>query len=238
METTQEKTIAEIVVENYRAADVFKKHGIDFCCGGKISVKEMCRKKNLDYNTVQAHLDELDNVIIEDYDFNRWQLDDLVNYILDKHHRYIIDNAELIQQYADKVARVHGHHRTEVVRIDELFREAIDELDTHMMKEERVLFPYIIQLAEAQRQNTPLQRPPFGTAQNPIRMMEMEHETVGNIFHEISELSSGYNPPAEACNTYRVLYAKLQEFENDLHRHIHLENNILFPKAMDLEALL
>ena len=236
MEIIASKTVAEMVTDNYRAADVFKKHGIDFCCGGGVSVAEICRRKNLDYAQIESELLALENQNSKSHDFKNWELDFLIDYIIQTHHSYVLENIPLLSQYTDKVARVHGHHYTETVEIKELFQEAAAELSAHMQKEEQVLFPFIIAMVKAQKEGLPMPKPPFGTIQNPIRMMETEHESVGDILSMISLLSSHYQPPEGACNTFRVLYAKLQEFEQDLHQHIHLENNILFPKALMLEG--
>lgn len=233
---TAEKTIAEIVTEDYRTADVFKKFGIDFCCGGKVTVEEICKKKNINFNSLTDQLSQIgQSKENSDTNFNDWQLDKLANYILEKHHGYVSENLELIRQYADKVALVHGQHRPEVKQIAALYNEAAEELAMHMQKEEMILFPYVNLLAAAKRSKAVVKTPHFGTVENPIAMMENEHEAVGNLFHEIARLSNNYSAPPEACNTYRVLYAKLKEFEDDLHTHIHLENNILFPKASVLE---
>ena len=138
-------------------------------------------------------------------------------------------------QYAAKVAKVHGHHYTEVVKINHLFNEVAKELAVHMKKEELILFPFIKKLAKADKEGVIAAIPHFGSVNNPIKMMEEEHENAGDIFKEIKQLSNNYTPPKEACNTFKALYAKLDEFEQDLHQHIHLENNILFPKAIVLE---
>jgi regulator of cell morphogenesis and NO signaling len=135
-------------------------------------------------------------------------------------------------EYTSKVARVHGLEHPEVITIYELFKEAVDELTSHMVKEENVLFPYIKQLVNKNASSDCS----FGSVQNPIRVMEHEHDSVGNILKTIRELSNNYTPPRGACMTYRVSFQKLQEFENDLHQHIHLENNILFPKSVKLES--
>lgn len=235
MELTASKTVAELVADNYRAADVFKKHGIDFCCGGGVTVVEICRRKNLDYDQIQDELLALDSQVSKSHDFKNWELDFLADYIVQTHHSYVKESIPLITQYAEKVAKVHGGHNPENIEIRDLFRAVAEELTMHMHKEEYILFPFIKKMAEAKREGMPMPRPPFGTVQNPIRMMEHEHENAGDILKKIAELSNGYQPPLHACNTYRVLYAKLQEFENDLHQHVHLENNILFPKAIQME---
>ena len=141
----------------------------------------------------------------------------------------------LISEYANKVAKVHGHHYSQVLKINQLFHEVANELLAHMQKEEEILFPFIKQLVDAKKEENKSVSAPFGTVNNPIQMMEQEHESAGDIFKEIATLTNNYTPPAEACNTFKALYAKLDEFERDLHKHIHLENNILHPKAIILE---
>lgn len=229
------KTVADYVTENIKTAHVFKKYGIDFCCGGGISVEKACAKNNVDQATLEKELAEVDVIkdVIEDYD--KWELDFLMIYIENIHHTYVRESLPIISQYANKVAKVHGHHYIEVVEINQLFHEVANELLSHMQKEEQVLFPFIKQLVQAEKEGRKNTTPPFGTVKNPIQMMEHEHESAGNIFKEISRLSNNYTPPEGACNTFRALYAKLEEFEQDLHKHIHLENNILHPKAILLE---
>ncbi len=235
MVVSSNKTVADYVTENIKTAHIFKKYGIDFCCGGGISVEKACAKNNVDLAILEKELAKVDVIkdVIEDYD--KWELDFLMIYIENIHHTYVRESLPIISQYANKVAKVHGHHYIEVVEINQLFHEVANELLSHMQKEEQVLFPFIKQLVQAEkegRKNTTL---PFGTVNNPIQMMEHEHESAGNIFKEISRLSNNYTPPEGACNTFRALYAKLEEFEQDLHKHIHLENNILHPKAILLE---
>ena len=197
--------------------------------------KKACAKSNVDQATLEKELAEVDVIkdVIEDYD--KWELDFLMIYIENIHHTYIRESLPIISQYANKVAKVHGHHYIEVVEINQLFHEVANELLSHMQKEEQVLFPFIKQLVQAKKEGRKNTTPPFGTVKNPIQMMEHEHESAGNIFKEISRLSNNYSPPEGACNTFRALYAKLEEFEQDLHKHIHLENNILHPKAILLE---
>ncbi|MBA6157310.1 iron-sulfur cluster repair di-iron protein [Tenacibaculum sp. S7007] len=235
MVMSNEKTVADYVTENIKTAHIFKKHGIDFCCGGGISIEKACAKKNVDLAVLEKELSEVDAVkdLIEDYD--KWDLDFLMIYIENVHHTYVRESLPLISQYANKVAKVHGHHYEEVVIINQLFHEVANELTSHLQKEEQVLFPLIKQLVTAKKEGAKNITAPFGTVNNPIKMMEHEHENAGDIFKEISRLTNNYTPPAEACNTFKALYAKLEEFEQDLHQHIHLENNILHPKAIELE---
>ena len=228
------KTVAEVVSENIKTAHVFKKYGIDFCCGGGITIDKACEKKNIDYAQLKEELLKVDDAP-RAYEYNKWELDFLIEHIINIHHAYVEESIPLIIQYANRVAEVHGRHYTEVLEINKLFKEVANELASHMKKEEIILFPYIKKLLMLKKEGGYVSKPPFGTVNNPIQMLESEHETAGYIFKEIAKLSNNYTPPEEACNTFRALYAKLEEFENDLHQHIHLENNILHPKAIQLE---
>lgn len=238
MENIEEKTVAEIVTENIKTADIFKKNGIDFCCGGNVKVQEICKKKGVDFNVVKEEIEKIGMDKSTSHDFNSWDLDFLADYIVNTHHKYVAGANQIIIEYSDKVASVHGHHYTEVVKINELFHALVVELNAHMLKEEQILFPYIKEMAVAEKNNVSLDLPGFGTVKNPINMMEEEHDGAGEIIMEIAKLTNGFTPPEEACNTFRALYASLEEFQNDLFQHIHLENNILFPKAIALEAKL
>jgi regulator of cell morphogenesis and NO signaling len=236
MENIDNKTVAEIVTENIKTADVFKKNGIDFCCGGNVKVQEICAKKGVDYSKLKEDINNIGNAPKGAQDYNTWELDFLAEYIINTHHKYVKEANELIVQYSDKVAKVHGHHYTETIEINKLFHEIANELNMHMHKEENILFPFIKAIAKAKKEGTPLSPPPFGSIQNPINMMEMEHTDAGEILFKIKELSNNHTPPEGACNTFKALYSKLEEYQDDLFQHIHLENNILFPKAIALEA--
>jgi regulator of cell morphogenesis and NO signaling len=235
MKITENNTVAEVVTYNIKTADIFKKHGIDFCCGGGISIKKACEKKNISYTELEQELSLVNNPVSNAYNYDNWKLDFLVDHIENIHHSYVEENTGLVLQYAAKVAKVHGHHYTEVVEINKLFIEVAQELAAHMKKEELILFPFIKQLVKADKEGLKVNQPHFGTVNNPIAMMEEEHENAGDIFKDIKKLSNNFTPPEGACNTFKALYAKLDEFEQDLHQHIHLENNILFPKAILLE---
>ena len=230
-----EKTIAELVVEDYRRADVFKRYGIDFCCGGGRPLAAVCEKRGLDIDAVKADLVAAGSTPDAPVHPERWAPEFLVDYVVSEHHSYVNESLPVMREYLDKVARVHGHANPEVVEIAGLFGEVATEMSQHMMKEERVLFPYIKELAAAGRDHRTVNPAGFGSVRNPIGMMEHEHEHAGSLMRQIRELSSDFVPPEHACNTYRVAFAKLEEFEADLHRHVHLENNILFPKAIALE---
>jgi len=233
------KTVGELVVKDYRFAGVFKKFGIDFCCGGKRLLHEVCTEKGVALDALLAELEKAaTTATAHEQNYEQWETDFLADYIVNVLHRYVRENIPLLREYTAKVARVHGEAHPEVVEIARLFEEVASELDQHMMKEEHILFPYIKQLVAARRENQEVMPPPFGTVENPIRMMEHEHDHAGNLMKQIRQLSHNFIPPDDACNTFRVTYAKLQEFEEDLHQHIHLENNILFPQAIELEQRL
>ncbi len=230
-------TVGALVAADYRKAEVFKRFGIDFCCGGGRTVGEACEKKGVPYNTLERELLKVkqDKGSPEPTNYHEWDPRVLIDHILSIHHVYVRENIPLLKEFSTKVARVHGQANPEVVEIAELFDEVGNELETHMKKEEQILFPYIKRLGDAREQQEPLDHPSFGSVENPIRMMELEHERAGEIMAEIRRLSDDYTPPEHACTTYRVSYFKLEEFEADLHRHIHLENNVLFPMARAIE---
>ena len=238
MNISKDKTVAQIVTENIKASHIFKKHDIDFCCGGGISLEKVCEKKGLNYETLVTELLTIDSIAEDSNDYNAWDLPFLIDYIVNIHHKYVVENTSILLLYAEKVAKVHGHHYVEVVEIDRLLQSAAKQLAAHMKKEELILFPFIKQLSKCEKEGTTPPTPHFGAVENPIHMMEDEHEEVGAIFKEIAQLSNNYTPPEEACNTFKALYDKLNEFEQDLHKHIHLENNILHPKAIELEKKL
>jgi len=229
------QTLAEIVAENLRSAIVFEEYGLDFCCKGKRPLSEACAEKNVDVEEVISSLAELSQSI-KSLNVNDWELDFLVDYIINNHHQYVRRMIPVISLHADKVASVHGQNHPETIKIADLFLAVREELEGHMMKEERILFPYIKQLSLAKKNNEQAAPPPFGTIQNPITMMEAEHQSAGDAMSKIKELSNNFSAPADACNTFKALYSELKEFEEDLHKHIHLENNILFPKSIELET--
>lgn len=234
METTVNTTIGEMVAKDYRAATVFQKFGIDYCCKGNRTLEEATEMKNINVNAVKTELEKVLNAPAEEnMDFNFWPLDLLADYIEKKHHRYVEERIPLLLQYLNKLCKVHGDVHPELFEINRLFNETAGDLTSHMKKEELILFPYIRKMLKKQKDGSSvLSAPHFGTVKNPIKMMMDEHENEGERFEKIAALSDNYNPPADACNTYRVTYALLDEFEKDLHKHIHLENNILFPKSI------
>lgn len=236
MENLKNKTIGSFVAEDFRTAAVFSKYRIDFCCKGNRTVTEVCEKQNIDAddlleNVLQVVQSENSGSI----DFNSWPLDLLADYIEKTHHRYVEEKTNVLLPFLDKLCKVHGENHPELFKINELFIGCAGELSQHMKKEELILFPFVKRMVKTKESDGVLSQPSFGTVSNPIAMMMHEHDNEGERFREIAELTNNYTPPADACTTYRVTFAMLKEFEADLHKHIHLENNILFPKAVTLE---
>ena len=236
MEANHNTTIGEIVASDFRTAAVFSKLGIDFCCKGQRSIAEVCEKNNLNPSFLSQELnDVMNNKGGESIDYKSWPLDLLADYVEKKHHRYVVEKTPTLIQFLNNLCKVHGGTHPELFEITELFSVSAQDLAAHMKKEELILFPFIRKMAEAKVQNRDLATPHFGTVENPVEMMKHEHEVEGERFRKIAELTNNYTPPADACNTYKVTFAMLDEFEKDLHTHIHIENNIMFPRAMALE---
>ncbi len=238
MNITKDTVIADLVAKDYRAASIFKQNKIDFCCNGNITIEAACEKKQLNFMDLVSQLEKATATVNDStIDFNSWPLDLLADYIEKKHHRYVDAKFMEIKPYLDKVVRVHSDRHPELIEVSKLFYESVGELSMHMKKEELTLFPFIRKMVKAEAAGTTVEAP-FGSVQNPIKAMMMEHDNEGERFRTISKLTDNYNPPSDACNTYRVTFSLLKEFEEDLHLHIHLENNILFPKSIVLEEKL
>ena len=231
-----EETLGQIAAKDLRKAEIFKKYGIDFCCGGKKTVKEACAEKGIDILKVEHELRNADkNPGVRPLPYGDWSLDFLADYIVNTHHSYVRKTLPDLIMYADKVAKVHGDHHPELIRINQLVKEITTELNAHLVKEETILFPYVKELAKASDKKQISFNEYLGTVQTPINMMEMEHEVVGKNMEEIRRISNNYFLPEEACASYSLLYNMLIEFEDDLFTHIHLENNVMFPKALEIE---
>lgn len=232
--------VGELVAADYRLATVFKKFGIDFCCGGGKTVQAVSASKGIELDVLEKELANAtknrDSSGLSDA--VRWNLDFLADYIVNVHHNYIRESIPVLLEFTQRVAKVHGQGNPEVLEVAHLFAELAIELEQHIMEEEKTLFPYIKELVSADKNGTVVGSPEFASAEDPIDAMEHDHDNAGELMRTIRTLSNDYTPPEYACNTYRVSYAKLQEFEDDLHRHVHLENNILFPGAIKLEKKL
>jgi regulator of cell morphogenesis and NO signaling len=224
------KTLAQIVKENYQTASVFEKYNLDFCCKGKRSLKQACDENNLPTELI---VEEVNNLIKEDaqprVDFDNISLFELIDYIVSTHHAYTKRELSQIFAYLQKVSSKHGDRHPELNLIFETFSELKEEMELHMKKEELILFPRIKELERGLKQSGPTMN-----IQAPIAVLEDEHDHAGRCLEQIRTLSHNYAPPADACTTYRLSFAALQAFEKDLHQHVHLENNILFPKAIEM----
>lgn len=236
MNITENSIIGELVASDYRTASVFKQHRIDFCCNGNRTIQEACDKKKTGTDRL---IEELKQVVYSSnsaaIDYASWPVDLLADYIEKKHHRYVESKIQEIKPLLKKIVSVHGAQHPELAEVEALFTASAGELSMHMKKEELILFPFIRKMTANQLAGEVTPLPHFGTVQNPINGMHHEHDTEGERFRTIAELTNHYTPPSDACATYQVTFSLLKEFEEDLHLHIHLENNILFPKAIQLE---
>lgn len=235
-----ESTVGELVADDYRKAEFFKKSGIDFCCGGKKKLSDVCKSKGLDEKQFIESLEDFLQNKSNKQNSNQknWELDFLTEYIINIHHSYVLENLPLLDEFTAKVDKVHGQGAPEVIEIRKLFISMNAELIQHMKKEEMVLFPYISRMAKYQRSTEGGSKPSIPFVNGPILVMEAEHGAAGEIIHRMEQITNNFTPPEDACNTWRVLYFKLKEFADDLFQHIHLENNILFPAAIKLEERL
>jgi len=238
MNAIAEKTVRQLALEASSATRVFEKLGIDYCCGGNKSLEEACRDSNLSLAQVQGALDEAEQQAhaTSDRDWQHESLTDLIAHIKTTHHKFVREEIVRLGPLMDKVCGVHGKNHPELLHIRGVFNGLAQELTTHLMKEEMALFPYIERMEEAVVQRQPVLPPPFGSVANPVAMMEHEHDSAGNALRALRAASRDYTAPEGACTSYRALYRALAEFEADLHQHIHLENNILFPRAMAMET--
>ena len=236
MEINTNTSVGEIVKANFKTAQIFDKNKIDFCCAGGISLAEACNKSNVDIKLLVPELEAL--VALNDPDskyIDGLELNELCDYIEKRHHTYVSETIPFLQVKLQKLCDVHGENHPELFEIKELFGGAAENLSAHMKKEELILFPYIRKMVNYKKEGHN-SKSKFGEVKNTIDIMHEEHTTEGERFVKISKLSSSYTCPPDGCATFQITYHTLKEFENDLHRHIHLENNILFKKALFLET--
>jgi regulator of cell morphogenesis and NO signaling len=228
-------TVAELVITMPSALGVLDRLGIDYCCNGQQSVMKACATRGITTDELLSMI-EAEPKPAATRDWAASEMANIVRFIVDTHHRYTRGAIAMLPPLADKVYGVHGERHPELARVAELTKTAAADLLPHMLKEEQILFPYITALETAVKEGTEPPMPFFGTVKNPVHMMMLEHETVGEILAELRSLTNDYALPEEACTSYRLLFERLAELESDLHRHIHLENNILFPRALETEA--
>ena len=233
--TTEDKTIGEIVATDYRTATVFENHGIDFCCGGKVALGTICAEKGLDLATITRELEAvLSEPAERSQNYSSWALPFLADYIVNTHHAYLKENDEQIAAYARKIAGVHGAHHPEVIRIAAIFDRIATDMAAHLKEEEEVFFPAVRRVDAARISGNTPDEQDRETIRVTLLTLQREHEEIGDAVHTIRRLSNDYAIPADVCNTFMLTYRKLKEFEDDLHKHVHLENNILFPRAAEL----
>ena len=236
MDITNESSVGEVVAQDFRTAQIFNFYGIDFCCGGKKTISDVCATMHLDANEVLDALSKtMNDTSLKEDNFQEWTLDKLIQYIVEKHHDYIRKKVPFLLQILEKVKSVHGNVHPELYELYDVFKASAEEILLHLNKEEIILFPYILHLLDIQRNREILDTPPFLTVRNPILVMANDHDMEGERLRRITKLSNGFTPPKDACNSYNIAYRELEAYVEDLHKHIHLENNILFPKAITIE---
>jgi len=238
MNVTTEKTVRELALENAVAMRVFEKLGIDYCCGGSHTLEQACHAASIPVDRVLKSIEEAQLPSPAGSEDRPWQnesLGDLISHITHSHHKYTRDAIARLTPLFAKVCSAHGANHPELFELRDIFAGLAQELTLHLMKEEKVLFPYIVRMEEAVIEKAPILPPPFGTVQHPVAMMEHEHDSAGNALRAMREITRGYIAPPDACVSYQALYKALAELEADLHQHIHLENNILFPRAIEME---
>jgi regulator of cell morphogenesis and NO signaling len=234
MENLETLTLGEIVKQNYHAAAVLEKFSLDFCCSGHRTIEQACREQNINPASVVDELKRL-GVQRDSVNFDGWPLQMLIEYIVKRHHAYVEEKVPVIKGYLDKICAVHGNRHPELLEIRPIFFEVGGELAAHMKKEELLLFPFIKRLEVAKGSKGSVRSPLFKSVSSPVGMMKDDHAAEGAKLQRIASLTNGYKIPDDACNSFAVTWQLLEEFERDLHMHIHLENNILFPKAIALD---
>jgi iron-sulfur cluster repair di-iron protein len=236
MNITKNLFVREVVKQNFKTAPIFQASNIDFCCGGNKSISEACKDAGIDSELL---INQLGSVLVQEdpeyAEMDNLTLSELSEYIIKRHHSYVKNSIPFLKKNLEKLCQVHGENHLELLEIKELFTISAGEFTMHMQKEELTLFPYIQRLEKAKRKNTPVPVAHFGSVVHPVSRMMNEHQAESERFEKISELSGKYSLPDDACTTYEVTFKALHDFECDLHRHIHLENDILFPKAIELE---
>ncbi len=231
-------TVGEIAVEVPNATREFEKLGIDYCCGGSRTLGEACADAKI---SVEETLERLQKSMAAtppqgQQDWQALPLSDLIAHITSTHHVFVREECPRIETLVAKVLSVHGKNHPELLQVQQVFSGLAEELSVHLMKEEQVLFPYIFRMEESVLSGEPAPPAMFGTVVNPVRMMMQEHDGAGDALRSLRAITNDYAVPGDACISYRTLFQALQGFEADLHQHIHLENNILFPRAVALEA--
>ncbi len=235
--TTTTQTVREIALEQPTSIRVFEKYGIDYCCGGRKPLSEACTAGNIEIDAVLKALElAAQSPAAGSTAWAQESLEALSGHIVETHHAYVKRELPRLAVLAQKVVNRHGATKPELPAIQSILAELDEELTQHLAKEETILFPYVVLLERASTQGGSRPRGCFDSVASPIAMMTQEHDAAGALLADMRRLSDGFTTPPEACPTYHAFYDGLKEFEKDLHQHIHLENNILFPRAIELEA--
>lgn len=232
-------TVRDLAVGIPGATRIFEQMGIDYCCGGGRTLADACNRFSIPIDQVVTELESASRLTDLDCQSRDWRLESLTAlsaHIVETHHVYTKQELIRLETLLDKVCSRHGANHSELPLLREVFLHLKQDLIPHMLREEQVLFPYIARMEEAVTNQREIPPPFFGTVQNPVRMMATEHDTAGDMLRELRQISGNYTPPADACISYQTLYQALAEFEADLHQHIHLENNVLFPRAVEMET--
>jgi regulator of cell morphogenesis and NO signaling len=230
------KTVREFAVELPQAIRLFEKLGIDYCCGGGKPLSEACAQAKIPVDDVLRQLKDNEKQPPGATNWAKAPLSDVMDYIVARHHAYVKQELPRLEQLLNKVVGKHAEAHPELNKVKTIFAGLRDELTSHLMKEESVLFPYVRSMEESIRGTAKLRPSCFGTVRNPIHMMELEHDSAGDALRELRAVTNGFVSPEEGCFSFKALYKGLEEFEEDLHQHIHMENNILHPRAIELEA--
>lgn len=226
------RTVGEIVAEDYRTAKVFDKYGIDYCCGGKIALSDICLEKGIDQKELFREIEATKNIPLDrTQNYSAWTNSFLADYIINTHHTYLKENLDQIAAYTRKIAQVHGEKHPEVREIAAIFSKIVTDMYAHLREEEEVCFPAIRRVEDAKKLGKPPAVEDIAIITRTLERFDAEHNEVGEAAHKIRELAKDYSLPDDACNTFMITYQKLKEFEEDLHKHVHLENNVLFPKV-------
>ena len=232
-----ELELGALVADNARVAPVLERFGLDYCCNGHQTLAEAAKERRVPLEDVLRAIGEAGDPTPEEREAAEWRdLGALANYIVDHHHGYVREITPTLHAWLDKLVDRHGSRHPELEQVRQTFLDVADEMASHMVKEENILFPFIRELAAAKASGGRLPLSPFGTVLHPVKVMEADHRLVGDLVARLRSLTGGYEPPADGCTTYRLCYGELARFEADLHRHVHLENNVLFPRAIELES--
>jgi regulator of cell morphogenesis and NO signaling len=228
--------VRDVAINSPQATRVFEKLKIDYCCGGDRELGEACDNAGVKLETLEQMLAGTGTLVNDSRpDFQKLSPAQLIKYILDTHHVFTITELARLEALMTKVVSAHGKNHSELLAVETLLKELSEDLTRHMLKEEQILFPFVVELEQSRLQDRRAPFAPFGSVNNPIRMMMFEHDTAGEVLRELRKLTSDFTVPADGCFSYQTLYQALEAFEQDLHQHIHLENNILFPQAVAME---